>query len=129
MDKKVENFTMFADGTDQMSLIDRITSGIFLVLLGGVFLLNTLGVIPWDSWLTFGLLMANFWPLLLVAAGVSVILGDSPVAKILSSIMWYGIFIAFFAAANLNVNNSDLKERLMHSEIGSKITEAFNKDK
>ncbi len=44
--------------------------GIFLLFLGIVFLLQTLDVLPWSLWRT----LWQFWPVLLIIAGVSILL-------------------------------------------------------
>ena len=46
------------------------TSGVFLLFLGVVFLLQTLNVLPWTIWNT----LWRFWPVLLIAGGLSILL-------------------------------------------------------
>ena len=41
-----------------------------LIAAGVVLLLNTLGILPWDSWSEIG----RFWPVLLVVFGLSILL-------------------------------------------------------
>ncbi len=45
-------------------------AGIVLVFLGVVFLLETLGVLPWGLWGT----LWQFWPVVLIVLGVSIIM-------------------------------------------------------
>ncbi len=45
--------------------------GILLVLLGIVFLLQTTGVLPWEAWLE----LWRFWPVLVIAGGLSMLFG------------------------------------------------------
>ena len=45
--------------------------GILLVLLGALLLLQTIGVVSWGLWLE----LWRFWPVALIAGGVSIILG------------------------------------------------------
>ncbi|MGE5560224.1 MAG: LiaI-LiaF-like domain-containing protein [Chloroflexota bacterium] len=48
----------------------RLFDGLMLVIIGGVLLLNTFGIVPWSIW--YG--VWRFWPVLLIAAGVSLVL-------------------------------------------------------
>jgi lia operon protein LiaF len=52
----------------------RVFGGLFLILLGTVFLLNNLGLISWDIWWAF----LEFWPLLLIAIGFRLIFRHNP---------------------------------------------------
>ena len=51
----------------------RMTAGLLIpiVLIGAgiVLLLNTLGILPWESWSKIG----RFWPVLLVLFGLSIL--------------------------------------------------------
>ncbi len=47
--------------------------GIFLLFLGVVFLLQTLGIIPWGLWST----LIRFWPVLIIIAGLYILLRHS----------------------------------------------------
>jgi hypothetical protein len=42
---------------------------IVIVCAGVVLLLNTLGILPWDSWSQ----ISRFWPILVIAAGASIL--------------------------------------------------------
>ena len=67
---------------------------IFLIFLGGVFLLNSLSVIDWNIW---GYLW-RFWPVLLILGGLRMIVGHSRIGEIVIafvSILIFG-FIIFF---------------------------------
>src|SRR3990172_9810189 len=46
------------------------TGGIFLLFLGVVFLLQSLGVLPWSLWNT----LWRFWPVILVITGLGLLL-------------------------------------------------------
>ena len=46
------------------------TGGIFLLLLGVVFLLQSLGVLPWSLWNT----LWRFWPVVLIITGLGLLL-------------------------------------------------------
>ncbi|HEX2185913.1 MAG TPA: DUF5668 domain-containing protein, partial [Chloroflexota bacterium] len=49
-----------------------IVAPVLLIALGGLLLLNNLGVVPWDVWET----LWRFWPLVLVLAGLELLLGN-----------------------------------------------------
>ena len=44
--------------------------GIFLLFLGGIFLLQTLNVLPWGLWET----LWRFWPVLIIIIGLDILL-------------------------------------------------------
>ncbi|MDO8568735.1 MAG: DUF5668 domain-containing protein [Dehalococcoidales bacterium] len=44
--------------------------GILLLFLGVVFLLQTLGFLPWELWRS----MWRFWPVLIIVAGINLVL-------------------------------------------------------
>ncbi len=62
--------------------------GIFLVFLGVVFLLQTLGIVPWGLWS----MLIRFWPVLIIIAGVYILLRHSHAwfATILILVLLFG---------------------------------------
>lgn len=52
---------------------------VFLILIGLMFLLNTTGVIGWEIW---GYIL-RFWPILIIIIGINIVLGNSPLARVL----------------------------------------------
>jgi hypothetical protein len=44
--------------------------GVFLLFLGTVLLLQTLDILPWGLWTT----LWRFWPVLIIAAGIGILL-------------------------------------------------------
>lgn len=55
---------------------------LFLIFIGGVFLLNSTGLVDWSVW-TY---LWRFWPLFIVLAGVQILVGRSKAASVLVSI-------------------------------------------
>ena len=45
--------------------------GIVLIILGGLLLLNEMGIIHWSFW-------RYIWPILIIAVGVKLIVGHKP---------------------------------------------------
>lgn len=72
-DMAVENAEPLSKTTDSGDGI----WGVILIAGGFIFLLNTLGLISWDIWSTFGTL----WPVLLILWGIQILLGNSRVAR------------------------------------------------
>lgn len=66
-----------------------IVFAIFLIFVGGVFLLNTTGVVGWGVWQY----ILRFWPVFLILGGVKLILGDSLITNIILSIFALLLFI------------------------------------
>jgi len=50
---------------------------VFLILVGGMLLLNSIGIVDWGVWVY----ILRFWPFLLVLIGLRIILGNSGVAR------------------------------------------------
>lgn len=50
---------------------------VFLILVGGMLLLNSIGVVEWGVWVY----ILRFWPILVVLIGLRIILGNSGVAR------------------------------------------------
>jgi hypothetical protein len=64
---------------------------ILLICFGIVFLLNNLGILSWDIWMT----IIRLWPLLLIVVGLDILLGRRPgVWSIISVILIIGLFAA-----------------------------------
>lgn len=57
---------------------ENLTWGILFIFAGIIFLLNTIGILPWNVWGTIG----HFWPILIILIGVDMVFGKSLVAKI-----------------------------------------------
>lgn len=98
--KRVSNFTLFSEsGSGGESFPDRLFGALWLISLGGIFFLNTTGVLPWGIWADVFISLAKLWPIFLIAVGISIIVGDSLPAKIISGVLWYLVFAAIFATA------------------------------
>ena len=67
--------------------------GILLVLLGALLLLQTMGVVSWDLWLE----LWRFWPVALIAGGVSIILGRK--FPVLASLVMVFLLVGTVGAA------------------------------
>lgn len=77
-----------------------IVGGLFLITIGIIFLLNTVGIISWDVW---GYLW-QFWPVLLILGGLHVILGNSPLASAIMAIVALVVFVVMIIFA-MNYSN------------------------
>lgn len=73
--------------------------GFFLLFVGLVFLLNTLGILPWETWGS----IYRLWPLLLVLAGIRIILGNNFVSHLTVSILAFSFFTLVFLALIKNI--------------------------
>ncbi len=81
--------------------------GVFLILGGGVLLLNTLVIVPWSFWES----VWRFWPILLVLAGLEIILGKSAFSRAVLFVLTLAI-LAFVCAYGL-------------ADIGSPLTDSY----
>ena len=92
--------------------------GILLVLLGALLLLQTTGVVSWGLWLE----LARFWPVALIAGGVSILLGRRfPVLASLVAILLLvgavGAAAFFFVADTESFAVSEFSEPLDGAEL------------
>lgn len=60
-----------------------IVFALFLIFIGGIFLLNTTGVVGWGIWQN----ILRFWPVFLILGGVKLIFEKSPLAEIIIGIL------------------------------------------
>jgi hypothetical protein len=64
---------------------------ILLICLGSIFLLNNLGIVSWDVWMT----IVRLWPLLLIVVGLDILLGRKPgVWSLITLFLVFGLFVA-----------------------------------
>lgn len=92
-------------------------SGLFLVMLGGIFLLVTLGRICWsDVW--------RFWPAVLILLGLSIIFRRQPVPLVLSGRSTAGSGDSTVQVTNLlsgterRINSQEFKGGDVHNILG-----------
>jgi hypothetical protein len=78
--------------------IGRIRSGVILISIGIVFLLNNLGYVPWVVWLR----ILSLWPVILIAIGIEKIFGKTRLSflTILSPLLFMAAILgpAYFSA-------------------------------
>jgi hypothetical protein len=77
---------------------------LFLVFLGGIFLLNTTGVIGWDIWIY----LIRFWPVLIVIIGINIILGSSILARILEVSCTLALLLLSLSVGYIQYTNEGL---------------------
>ena len=94
---------------------------IILIGAGILFLLNNLGIVDWDVWLTIG----RLWPLILVAIGFDIILGRS--SGIWPALAFLLIIALFTSGAWLvNTTGSVLAGELHSQEINQPLDGVTN---
>lgn len=70
-----------------------VLGGVIFISIGIILLLNNFGVIPWTIWLH----LTGFWPVVFVFIGLDLLSGNSPLLKILTTLI--GLFIFTFILA------------------------------
>ena len=70
----------------------NVFGGLFLILLGTIFLLNNLGYVGWDVWYLF----FDFWPLILVAIGLRLIFHNNVLIQIIAFLLIAIIPLAYY---------------------------------
>jgi len=92
-----------------------ISGGVVLILLGTIFLLNTLGYLPWSIWSGFFITMLRFWPILIISIGVRIMLGSNKFLKLVSDIVWLLLLLLAFGISIVNyTGESIIKEKLIN---------------
>jgi len=93
----------------------NITSGLFLIILGGIFLLNTFGLLPWNVWGGFFITMLKFWPILLIFVGIRIVFGSNRYLKLFSDLLWILVILLAFGVSIVNfTGDSVIKEKLLN---------------
>jgi len=93
----------------------NITSGLFLIILGGILLLNTFGLLPWNVWGGFFITMLKFWPILLIFIGIRIVFGSNKYLKIFSDLLWILVILLAFGVSIVNfTGDSVIKEKLLN---------------
>lgn len=78
---------------DRYSQGSNYSWAVFLILVGGLLLLNSIRVVDWGVWVY----IIRFWPLLVVLIGVRIVLGSSNIARfigmVLTIVLTLGAFV------------------------------------
>ncbi|PKM89365.1 MAG: hypothetical protein CVU87_05550 [Firmicutes bacterium HGW-Firmicutes-12] len=72
--------------------------GLFLILLGSIFILNNFGYIGWDYWQVF----LEFWPLFLIAIGLRLIFRNNIFIQILALLLILIIPLVYYVGYGNN---------------------------
>jgi hypothetical protein len=62
---------LIAIGLDSLFRRNEIAGPVFMIVLGSIFLMSSLGLIGWESWD----MLWRLWPVLLVAVGIEILIG------------------------------------------------------
>lgn len=108
------------DSKNKIKSIDKIFSAFTLIILGIIFLLNSTGAVPWTMWGTVLLIFLTIWPLYLVIAGLGLILGKNPIAKLITSFLSFLILAGTLTTAALVTSNSEFKAWLKEKNFFTK---------
>lgn len=66
---------------------------VFLITIGSLLLANNFGVLPWTIWES----ILNYWPILIVFAGIEVVFGKSFAGRLTAGIINSAIFLLIIA--------------------------------
>jgi hypothetical protein len=74
-----------------------------LILFAGVTLLgNNFGLIPWGIWQS----LIQFWPVLLILGGISILLGDNSGSRLVMSVIGIVVIVSVWTKALIDVGSS-----------------------
>ena len=91
-----------------------------LIILGAVFLLNNLGILPWDIWNN----LWKFWPVLLILIGVEFIIGQAISLKTIIILLLIIFIVPLVFAFNPITKNPLATDQLKVSEDLGNLTKA-----
>jgi hypothetical protein len=95
--------------------LGNITTGLFFIILGGIFLLNTLGFLSWNVWGGFFVTMLKFWPILIISVGVRILLGSNTFLKIVSDLVWLLLLLLAFGISIVNyTGDTSIRQKLVN---------------
>lgn len=78
--------------------------GFLILFFGIVFLLNNLGVVPWNVWNGIG----HFWPVILIVVGIEILLGQSTISRFVSFLLSLFVFGTVFGIIILRSSPTSL---------------------
>ena len=82
---------------------------VILIVLGSVFLLNNLGILPWDVWLS----LWKFWPVIWILIGIELLLGKNASVRTLvilaGLIFLVPILLSYNPLTNNPLNTDEVK--------------------
>lgn len=88
---------------------------VLLILVGGILLLNTLGVLDWSVWWS----LLRLWPVLLIAAGLELLLGRrSNWGSLLAAILVVGVVVAALWLSSAGVTTSGMVTEQIRQPLG-----------
>jgi hypothetical protein len=103
----------------------RLVLPLLLIIVGIIFLLNNLGVIPWSVWFT----LARLWPVILILLGIDILLGrrGGPLGAVITALVLIAIlagvvgFTSFTSAtpAGTAASTAPSQQRTMSVPLGS----------
>jgi IS5 family transposase len=87
---------------------------VLLILIGGILLLNVLGLLEWSIWWT----ILRLWPVLLIAAGLELLLGRWRWGSLVSTILVVGVVVAALWLTSTGVTISGLDTAEIRQPLG-----------
>jgi len=87
---------------------------VLLILIGGILLLNVLGVLDWSIWWS----LLRLWPVLLIAAGLELLLGRWKWGSLLATILVVAVVVAALWLTSTGVTTSGLVTEQIRQPLG-----------
>lgn len=78
---------------------------VFLILVGGLLLLNSIGIVSWGIWIY----IVRFWPILVVLIGIRIILGHSGFGRVVGMILTIVLTLAVFVVAYIQYTKQGIE--------------------
>ena len=88
---------------------------VLLILIGGILLLNVLGVLDWSIWWS----LLRLWPVLLIAAGLELLLGRWKWGSLLATILVVAVVVTALWLTSTGVTTSGLVTEQIRQPLGN----------
>lgn len=91
-------------------VVESVSKGLFFIILGIVFFLNTYGILPWGFWVN----VVDLWPLLLILGGITLLFNKRiPFSTVLL------VFLVVLAGYSLLPGSNPMKNPGFHDKSSS----------
>ncbi len=92
---------------------------LLLIAVGVVFLLNNMGILPWDIWLR----LLRLWPLLIIGAGLDLLIGRKTIlGSLISTAILFALLIGGFWLLSTRAEGGDMAVREIYRSTGDAQT-------
>jgi hypothetical protein len=94
---------------------ESIFSALHLITIGVVLLLNTTGIVSWEMWKYFILILFSIWPVFLIFAGLQLIFRKSLVVKTVLNTIGFILFVSMLSVSIVAERSDYYKDKILEN--------------